>query len=88
MMFYATGGQHLNSDDFFKAHALDERQAVAKAMMSKKETCQERLVLAQEAKSILQLKAIDLTPPTEKNFLVPECKRLCKWKGCKLMSTP
>ncbi len=85
-MLFATGGQHLNSDDFFRARALDERQVQAKAMLLKKQARQERMALDREAKSLLQVKAIDLTPATEKNFLVPECKLLCKWKGCKLTS--
>jgi len=30
MMFYATGGQHLNSDDFFIARAMAKRELKAR----------------------------------------------------------
>ena len=88
MMFYATGGQHLNSDDFFIARALDEREGLAKNMRAKKAARLERIELHQEAKSLLCEKAVDLTLETEKKFLVSECKLLCKWKQCKLSSNP
>ena len=84
MMLYATGGQHLNSDDFFIACALAKREGEASTMLKEKEACIERMNVDQEAKSLLQVKAIDLSPDTEKKFILPECKLLCKWKGCKL----
>ena len=41
-MFYATGGQHLNSDEFFQARALaDREEAIVKAEKEK----QKRLLL-------------------------------------------
>jgi len=88
MMFYATGGQHLNSDDFFIARALDEREGQAKNMRANKAARLERIELDQEAKSLLGKKAVDLTLETEKKFLVSGCKLLCKWKRCKLSSNP
>ena len=86
-MFYATGGQHLNSDDFFKARALAAREGEAGVLLKKKEAKLERINLDREAKSLLQEKAIDLTQATEKKFLLPDCELLCKWKDCKLKST-
>ena len=77
-MFYATGGQHLNSDDFFIARALVKREGEASAMLKEKEARIERMNINQEAKSLLQVKALDLSPDTEKKFILPECKLLCK----------
>jgi len=86
-MFYATGGQHLNSDDFFRARALAEREGQASSLKKKKALLIESIALDREANSLLQEKAFDLTVATEKNFRLPECKLLCKWKKCKLIST-
>jgi len=86
-MFFATGGQHLNADDFFKAKALTVRQG--KAAMVEKEKLErlEMLAVDQEAKSLLQAKGLDLNHANEKKFILPECKLLCKWKGCKVHSS-
>jgi hypothetical protein len=35
-MFHATGGRHLNSDEFFKARALTEREASTKELLTRK----------------------------------------------------
>jgi len=71
MMFYATGGQHLNSDDFFIARALPKREGEASAMLKEKEVGTERMNIDQEAKSLSQVKALDLSPDTEKKFTPP-----------------
>jgi len=87
MMFYATGGQHLNSDDFFIARAMAKREGKASAKMKQKAIRLEVIALDQEAKSLLQEKAFDLTAETEKKFVLPEIKLLCKWKCLKLTAT-
>jgi len=86
-MFFATGGQHLNADDFFKAKALSLCQGKAAMVEKEKLECLEMLAFDQEAKSVLQAKGLDLNHANEKKFLLPERKLLCKWKGCKVHSS-
>jgi len=86
-MFYATGGQHLNAEDFFKAKALTEREAKAAVVEKTKRERLDKFQTDQEAKSLLQEKAIDLNRYNEKKFVMPEIKLLCKWKGCKVTSS-
>jgi hypothetical protein len=38
-MFHATGGRHLNLDEFFKARALSEREARTKELSALKTKC-------------------------------------------------
>jgi len=80
-MFFATGGQHLNADNFFKA------KGKAAGVEKEKLECLEMLAVDQEAKSLLQEKGLDLNHANEKKFLLPECKLLWKWKGCKVHSS-
>jgi len=87
MMFYATGGQHLNPDDFFMARVMAKREGEASAKMKQKAIRLETIALDQETKSLLREKAFDLTAETEKKFVLPEIKLLCKWKGLKLAAS-
>lgn len=84
-MFYATGGRHLNSNEFFKAKEIQSRQADIKKMeIAKKERgkcCQE-----QKESIVLICKKGELTANTEKNFTLPETKTLLKWKKIKMVS--
>ena len=60
-MFYATGGQHLNSDEFFQARALADRQEVVLKLQRKKEKRLLLLKLHQDARELLATKG-PLTP--------------------------
>jgi len=73
-MFYATGGHHLNSDDFSRACALAECKGQVSSLKKKKALLIESIALDREANSLLQEKVIDLTVATEKNFRLPDCK--------------
>ena len=86
-MFFATGGQHLNADDFFKAKALSQHQGQAALLEKEKLEHLDMFAVDQEAKSLLQAKGLDLNHANEKKFVLPECKLLCKWKGCKVHSS-
>lgn len=85
-MFFATGGQHLNSDEFFRATELKERAAAIKAMEEKK---LHRKVLLQQQKNVVALikKKGELTSSNFKDFVVKEVTLLLKWKGAVALST-
>jgi len=83
-MFFATGGQHLNAEDFFRAKALASRHAEAASLEKVKLERLDKIKTDKEAKSLLEEKALDLTLENEKRFVMPEIKLLCKWKNCKL----
>jgi len=85
-MLYATGGQHLNSDEFFQARGHAVRLDAAKRMQNEKEKW---LLLQQaetDARALLATKGHLTTEesPTYKAYSVKEMKQLCKWKRCKL----
>jgi hypothetical protein len=81
-MFFATGGQHLNSDEFFQATELRNRQKVIDAMEAKKDLRQKMIKEQKEAVKIIREKG-ELTSKTFRMFVVPEIKILLKWKGAK-----
>jgi hypothetical protein len=84
--FHATGGGHLNSDDYFKAAELKARENQIKAM---EEVKKERERYCQDQWAALRLiKAKgELTYNTEKNFTLTEIKILLKWKRIKATGT-
>jgi len=77
----------LNAEDFFRAKALTERQAKAAVVEKDKRERLDKFQTDQEAKSLLQEKAVDSNWYNEKKFVMPEIKHLCKWKGCKVTSS-
>jgi hypothetical protein len=81
-MFYATGGMHLNSDEFFQARELSIRDARLKELTRKKKACNERRVTVAAAMALFEEKG-DLGPQTESRFNVAEIKLLLKWKKLK-----
>lgn len=85
-MFYATGGRHLNSNEFFRAKELAARAEAIKIMEEKKK---QRAKYCKEQKTaVLLLRSKgELTNGTEKNFTLPEIKILLKWKKTKSEST-
>lgn len=85
-MFYATGGKHLNSDEFFKASELKRRTEAIKEMEEKK--IQRAKYCKEQRSAVLLLKSKgELTHGTEKEFTIPEVKTLLKWKKVKLLPT-
>ena len=86
-VFFATGGRHLNSDEFFQARALAKREDELKVVQDSKD---KRMVLQETeaaAKALLASKGIDLSAATALSFTVPEIKILLKWKGLKFSSS-
>ena len=85
-LFYATGGQHVNTNEFFQASELKVRDAEIKVMedakKGRKKYCDEQ----QEAVLMIRKKG-ELTHVTEKSFTIPEIKTLLKWKKIKIKST-
>ena len=81
-LFFATGGKHLNSNEFFQAQESKKRDAKIKEMEKQKkergEYCKE-----QRGAVLLLMKKGELTEETEKKFTIPELKMLLKWKKVK-----
>jgi len=81
-MFYATGGQHLNSDEFFQAREHASRLEKAKKTEDQKG---KRLLLHKletEARAILSAQG-QLNADSYKLYKVKTIKLLCKWKRIK-----
>ena len=83
-MFHATGGEHLNSDDYFKSRALIKRRICIKELEKEKEEIEERMNRANERDLLIQEKGKNLTQETKKDFKLPEIKILLKWKVSKI----
>jgi len=79
-MFHVTGGQHLNSDDFFKIRALLERRLRIKELQDEKKAIAERISIRNEENIILRRIGKKLTEETKKDFKVTDIKVLLKWK--------
>jgi DDE superfamily endonuclease len=78
-LFYATGGRHTNSNEFFKARELKRREPEIKKMEDLKAArikyCQEQM----KAVKLIREKG-ELTWEREKVFRNPEIEMLLKWK--------
>ena len=85
-LFFATGGKHINTDEFFKAREMKKREeAIAKMEEAKKQRglyCKE-----QKGAVLLLRKKGELTAETEREFTLPEIKTLLKWKKVKPTSS-
>ena len=85
-MFYATGGNHLNSDEFFQARALVEREEAVVRLEKEKKTRLHLLKEHQKARELLATKGL-LTEENAKTRLYDskeDLKLLCSWKKAKL----
>ena len=78
-LFYATGGCHTNSNEFFQARELKRREPEIKALEAKKKST---ILYAKEQVEAVQLikKKGELTYLREKDFTIPEIEKLLKWK--------
>jgi hypothetical protein len=85
-MFYATGGKHLNSDEFFVASELKKRDAEIKAMEDVKAKRAKYCKEQKEAVLMIRKKG-ELTVATEKEFTVAQIKTLLHWKKAKQPSS-
>jgi hypothetical protein len=84
-LFHATGGRHLNSDDFFRARALAERDCAIKEVEQRKKALLKAVELENNARHLLTRKG-NLVPENERNFNVADLKLLLKWKKVKASS--
>jgi len=78
-LFHATHGEHLNSDDFFKSRAIDERKKLSDAMLKDKRTRYELEKLSVQAQAILK----EHGEPTEekiKDYPAKAMQKLHEWK--------
>ena len=78
--FHATGGEHLNSDDVFRAAALKERMAEVAKLEKKKETLMDNAIKLREAREIKMDKGLPERITDVKKFTGPELKALLTWK--------
>jgi hypothetical protein len=84
--FHATGGGHLNSDDFFKAAELKARENKVKAMEEIKKERAKYCNNQWAAIRLIKAKG-ELTLETEKRFTLLEIKAMLKWKKIKPTGT-
>jgi hypothetical protein len=85
-LFHATGGHHLNSNDFFKANALKVRDTRCKELETKKKTLNALLLMENKVMELLERKG-SLVPQNASKYMVPEIKLLLKWKKAKPVSS-
>ena len=78
-IFAVTHGKHLNSSDFFKSRAVDERRKEADAMLKDKCLRHERQMLRKQAMEILK-KHGEPTIEKIKDYPAPAMKKLYEWK--------
>jgi hypothetical protein len=85
-LFFATGGNHLNSDDFFRARALAARDEEIKTLLKRKKASTQAMQLELSVNDLLTTKG-NLVPENERHFTVAELKMLLKWKKVKPTSS-
>jgi hypothetical protein len=78
-MFYATGGKHVNTNEFFKAKKLLSNDALIKALEDKKKAHAKTVIEQKDAVMMIRQKG-DLTSINHKDFTLTEVKALLKWK--------
>ena len=85
-MFFATGGRHVNTEQFFVSTELKVRDAKIKLLEDAKKDrakyCKDQL----EAVMLIRQKG-DLDSMSVKKFTLPEVKVLLKWKKVKVTAT-
>ncbi len=82
-LFHATGGTHLNSNEFFKAKALETRLEQARVLEEQKNKRTEALIVEEKARDLLSSKG-DLSLQNKSCYKVKDIKILLKWKGLKI----
>ena len=85
-LFFATGGRHINTVEFFKAKERLAREIRLKSMEDEKTKHLEKLKAQNDAVALIRNRG-DLTYSNEKKFTVAEIKTLLKWKKTKPEST-
>jgi hypothetical protein len=82
-LFFATGGRHINTNEFFQAKEIKRREElIAKAEEAKKQRkkyCQDQV----DAVKLIRSKG-ELTLDSVNKFTNPEIKTLLRWKKVKL----
>jgi len=78
-IFAVTHGEHLNSGDFFKSRAIDERKKESDAMLKDKRLRHVRQKLRQQALDILKEHG-EPTIEKIKDYPAPAMKKLYEWK--------
>jgi len=79
-MFYATHGQHLNSDEFFEARAKAKREVEVKKLEGIKEKALKLKKQTDAARAIIEKKGQPTESNYDKDFLAPELAILATWK--------
>ena len=83
-MFHVTGGQHLNSNEFFQAKALAVQETHAKKMEEVKKKRIAAVQVETKAKEILAAKGGEMTPQNANQFTLKDLQTLLKWKNLKI----
>jgi hypothetical protein len=82
-LFYATGGRHANSEEFFKARELKKREPEIHKMEEQKKARIKYMKEQREAIMMIKEKG-ELTHDSVKRFTLPEIATLLKWKKVKM----
>ena len=85
-MFFATGGRHVNSNEFFQATTLRAREGQIKAMEDTKLQRAKYAVDQRDAHMMIKTKG-ELTSINAKHFTSAEIKTLLRWKRKKPAGT-
>jgi len=79
-LFYATGGQHLNSDDVFMSYEREDRERVIKEQRNEKKRRQELASNEIAARTILDTNEAQLLQRGVESLKVGDLRVLVKWK--------
>jgi len=82
--FHTTGGQHLNSDEFFQAQALQEREKEFAALEKTEKQRLAAMALHLKAKEILQQHEGVTSAIAAASLSAPQLKVLVNWKRIKI----
>jgi len=86
-IFHVTHGEHLNSGDFFRARAIDERKKRADDMLKDKQQRYRSHKIRDQAVEIINNKG-EPTKETLKSFTAKEIQKLYEWKLTKRSAKP
>jgi hypothetical protein len=79
--FFATGGSHVCSDDFFKAQALLAREEEVAEKTKLKKSLQEKVKLHEKGMAILVEKVASFESKNYKDVLTKDLDILLQWYG-------
>jgi hypothetical protein len=82
-LFFATGGRHTNSEEFFKAREMKHREPEIQKMEEQKKARSKYCKEQRDAVMMIKEKG-ELTYETVKGFTVAEIGTLLKWKKIKM----